>query len=147
MTNSTMKALAALNYGRAENLMMIDLPFPKAGNGQIQDRIRAATINPTDLRVITGGYKDTFEVNFPYVIGNDFAGTVMVVGEGVTQYQVGDEVFGQALPRDLRAATSPNKPSVSTGAMAEYAVLESDTLLIAHRPASVPPETAAALAF
>ena len=147
MTKTTMKALVALKYGAPEELMMIEHPIPEAGPGQIQLRIKAVTINPTDLRVITGGYKDLAPVNFPYVIGNDFAGTVTGVGDGVTQYEVGDEVFGQALPRDLRAATSPTKPSVSTGAMAEYAVFEADTPLIAHRPDTVLPETAAALAI
>jgi NADPH2:quinone reductase len=141
------KALAATGYGPPENLRIIDLPVPLAGPGQIQVRIRATTINPTDLRVITGEYKDMLPVEFPYVPGNDFAGTVTAVGAGVSNYQVGDEVFGQALPRQLRAVTSPTRPSVSTGALAEYAVFEADTLLLAHRPASVPPEQAAALAI
>lgn len=147
MTDKTMKALAAMNYGRPEDLVMIETAIPLAGRGQIQVRIKAATINPTDLRVITGRYKDMLPVSFPYVLGNDFAGTVTEVGEGVSHYAVGDEVFGQALPRDLRAATSPTKPSVSTGALAEYAVFEADTLLLAHRPDTVPVEKAAALAI
>jgi len=142
-----MKALAASDYGPPENLRIIDLPVPTAGPGQIQVRIRATTINPTDLRVITGEYKDMLPVEFPYVPGNDFAGTVTAIGSGVMNYQVGDEVFGQALPRQLRAVTSPTRPSVSTGALAEYAVFEADTLLLAHRPASVAPEQAAALAI
>lgn len=142
-----MKALAALSYGIPEELVTIERPVPRALEGQIQVRIRAVTVNPTDLRVITGGYKDLLPVSFPYVIGNDFAGTVTEVGDGVVQYRVGDEVFGQALPRDLRPATSSTKPSVSTGSMAEYAVFEADTPLIARRPESVSPEAAAALAI
>jgi NADPH:quinone reductase-like Zn-dependent oxidoreductase len=142
-----MKALAAFDYGPPENLRIIDLPVPDAGAGQIQVRIKATTINPTDLRVITGEYRDMLPVEFPYVPGNDFAGTVTAVGAGVSNYHVGDEVFGQALPRQLRAVTSPTRPSVSTGALAEYAVFEADTLLLAHRPASVTSEHAAALAI
>ena len=142
-----MKALAATGYGLPQDLRIIDLPVPTAGPGQIQVRIRATTINPTDIRVIMGEYKDLLPVEFPYVVGNDFAGTVTAVGPGVTNYRVGDEVFGQALPRQLRAVTSQTRPSVSTGALAEYAVFEADTLLLAHRPASVPPEQAAALAI
>jgi len=147
MTQTTMKALAAVKYGSPNDLTIIELPVPTAGSGQIQVKIAAVTINPTDLRVITGGYKDILPVTFPYILGNDFAGTVTEVGVGVTQYRVGDEVFGQALPRDLRAATSPERPSISTGALAEYAVFEADTLLLAHRPASVSVERAAALAI
>ncbi|MAU44658.1 MAG: alcohol dehydrogenase [Yangia sp.] len=147
MAKTTMKALAAMDYGRPEDLVMIESAIPSPGRGQIKVRIKAATINPTDLRVITGGYKDMLPVSFPYVLGNDFAGTVTQIGEDVSGYKVGDEVFGQALPRDLRAACSPTKPSVSTGSLAEYAVFEADTPLIAHRPDTVPVETAAALAI
>lgn len=140
-----MKALAATEYGRPQDLRIIDLPVPMAGPGQIQVHIAATTINPTDLRVITGQFHDMLPVQFPYILGNDFAGTVTAVGTGVTNYQTGDEVFGQALPRQLRAVTSPTRPSVSTGALAECAVFEADTLLLALRPASVTVEQAAAL--
>jgi NADPH:quinone reductase-like Zn-dependent oxidoreductase len=141
-----MRALAALGYGDPRNLAIIDLPQPTAGPGQIQVRIAAASINPTDLRVISGTYKDMLQLEFPYVPGNDFAGTVTAVGWSVTQYKVGDEVFGQALPRQLRMVASPNRPSLSTGALAEFAVFEADTPFLAHRPASVSVEQAAALA-
>ena len=60
-----MKALAALGYGPAQDLKLIDLPVPTAGPGQIQVRIAAATINPTDMRVFTGEYKDLLPVDFP----------------------------------------------------------------------------------
>jgi NADPH:quinone reductase len=140
-----MKALAASDYGDPRELAIIDLPIPTAGPGQIQVRIAAASINPTDLRVITGAIKDMLPVEFPYIPGNDFAGTVTAIGPGVTQYKVGDEVFGQALPRQLRAITSPDRPSMSTGALAEFAVFEADTPFLTHRPASVSVEQAAAL--
>lgn len=142
-----MKALAATGYGPPQDLRIIDLPIPTAGPGQIQVRIAATTINPTDLRVVTGEYHDMLPVEFPYIPGNEFAGTVTAVGQGVTKYQVGDEVFGQALPRQLRAVTSQTRPSVSTGALAEYAVFEEDTLLLAHRPSAITPQQAAALAI
>lgn len=142
-----MKALALMEYGEPQNLAIIEVPIPIAGPGQIQVRIGAVTINATDLRVITGQYKDMLPVEFPYIPGNDFAGTVTAVGPGVSAYKVGDEVFGQALPRQLRAVVSSDRPSLSTGALAEYAVFEADTLLIAHRPGNVPLEQAAALAI
>jgi NADPH2:quinone reductase len=143
-----MKALAALAYGPAQELKIIDLPVPTAGSGQIQVRIAAATINPTDMRVFTGEYKDLLPVDFPYVLGTDFAGTVIQVGSGVDRYTIGDEVFGQALPRQLRSVTAGvNRPSLSTGTLAEFAVFEADTPLLARRPASVAVEQAAALAI
>jgi len=140
-----MKALAATGYGAPHDLHIIDVPAPEAGPGQIQVRIKAASINPTDLRIVTGAFKTMLSIAFPYVPGNDFAGTVTAIGPGVTNYRVGDEVFGQAVPRQLRAVASTVRPSLSTGSLAEYAVFETDTALLAHRPASVTPEQAAAL--
>ena len=77
--------------------------------------------------------------------GNDFAGTVSEVGAGVTAYRVGDEIFGQAVPRALRAMAGATRPSLSTGSLAEYAVFEADTPFLAHRPAGLAVEQAAAL--
>ena len=69
--------------------------------------------------------------------GNDFAGTVSEVGAGVAAYQAGDEIFGQAVPRALRAMAGAARPSLSTGSLAEYAVFEADTPFLAHRPAGL----------
>ncbi|GAA0956424.1 NADP-dependent oxidoreductase [Virgisporangium aurantiacum] len=76
--------------------------------------------------------------------GNDFAGTVTEVGAGVTTFAVGDEIFGFAAPRALRAMVGA-RPSVGTGTLVEYAVVEADTPFLAHRPAGLPVEEAAGL--
>ncbi|WP_407442284.1 NADP-dependent oxidoreductase [Rhodococcus sp. (in: high G+C Gram-positive bacteria)] len=142
-----MKALVATHYGPPAELRVIDLPIPAPGPGQILVQIKAASINATDLRVVTGFYRDALNLEFPYVPGNDFAGTVVEVGPEVTAFVAGDEIFGQAMHRQLRIVASAQRPSVSTGTLAEYAVFEADTALLAHRPASVSPEDAAALAI
>ncbi|WP_396909161.1 NADP-dependent oxidoreductase [Mycolicibacterium sp.] len=142
-----MKALVATEYGPPDRMSVAELPVPDPGPGQIQMRIAACTINPTDIRAIGGGFGQWVDLEFPYVPGNDFAGTVTAVGAGVTRFQVGDEVFGQGLPRQMAFGADPDRPSVGTGAVAEYAVYEADTPLIALRPDSVTPEQAAALAI
>lgn len=142
-----MKALVATEYGPPDKMSIAELPVPEAGPGQIQMRIAACTINPTDIRAIGGGFGEWVDLEFPYVPGNDFAGTVTAVGTGVTRFQVGDEVFGQGLPRQMAFGADSDRPSVGTGAIAEYAVYEADTPLIALRPDSVTPEQAAALAI
>ena len=140
-----MKALVATQYGGPELLSIEDVPIPRPGPGQLLVRVAASTINATDLQVITGVYRDVLELEFPYVLGNDFAGTVTEVGRDVTGFVVGDEVFGQAMPRPLRVVAAADRPSISTGAMAEYVVIEADTPLVAHRPSSVSVQQAAAL--
>jgi NADPH:quinone reductase-like Zn-dependent oxidoreductase len=63
----------------------------------------------------------------------------------VIGYAAGDEVFGYAAPRALRAMLGP-RPSMSTGSLAEYVVVEADTPFVTFVPPGVPMEQAAALA-
>jgi len=140
-----MKAVVATSYGPPEQYMVADVPAPRPGPGQIQARIAAASINPADVRLPSGDFRDAVPLEFPHVPGNDFAGTVTEVGAGVTAFQVGDEIFGQAVPRALRAMAGATRPSLSTGSLAEYAVFEADTPFLAHRPAGLDIEQAAAL--
>ncbi|MEU0878789.1 NADP-dependent oxidoreductase [Lentzea sp. NPDC005914] len=139
-----MKAVVATDYGPPENYVVTDVPVPRPGPGQIQVRIAAASINPADVVLPSGEFGTVLE--FPHVPGNDFAGTVTEIGPGVTAFRPGDEIFGQAVPRVLKAMTGAKKPSLSTGSLAEYAVFEADTPLLTHRPPSLNVQDAAALA-
>jgi NADPH:quinone reductase-like Zn-dependent oxidoreductase len=140
-----MRAVVVTGYGEPEEFRVAEVPAPRPGPGQIQVRIAAASINPTDVRLPTGEMHGLFPLEFPHVPGMDFAGTVTETGAGVTEYQVGDDVFGQALPRAMRPMASPTRPSLGTGALAEYAVVEAGTPYLAHRPAGLDVEQAAAL--
>ncbi|GAA5187139.1 NADP-dependent oxidoreductase [Rugosimonospora acidiphila] len=140
-----MKAAVATGYGPPERYTVAEIPAPRPGPGQIQVRIAAVSINPADIRLPSGDFRDTVPLAFPHVPGNDFAGTVTEIGSGVTDYQVGDEIFGQAVPRALRAMAGATRPSLSTGSLAEYAVFEADTPFLARRPAGLDVERAAAL--
>jgi NADPH:quinone reductase-like Zn-dependent oxidoreductase len=140
-----MKAVIAAGYGPPEEYTVADVPVPRPGPGQIQVKIAAASINPADIRLPGGEFRETVPLTFPHVPGNDFAGTVSEAGPGVTAYRAGDEIFGQAVPRALRAMAGSARPSLSTGSLAEYAVFEADTPFLAHRPAGLGIEAAAAL--
>jgi NADPH:quinone reductase-like Zn-dependent oxidoreductase len=140
-----MKAVVATGYGPPEEYMMTDVPAPRPGPGQIQVRIAAASINPADTRVPSGEFRDAVSLEFPHIPGNDFAGTVSEAGAGVTAYQTGDEIFGQAVPRALRAMAGAARPSLSTGSLAQYAVFEADTPFLAPRPPGLDVAEAAAL--
>jgi NADPH:quinone reductase-like Zn-dependent oxidoreductase len=140
------KAVVATGYGPPERYTVADMPVPRPGPGQIQVKIAAASVNPADVVLTSGEFRQVTPLEFPHVPGNDFAGTVTGVGAGVTAFRVGDEVFGQSVPRALRAMAGATRPSLSTGTLAEYAVFEADTPLLAHRPPGLPAEQAAALA-
>ena len=143
-----MKAVAASEYGKPEVLTAMELPAPEPGAGQVLVRVAAAGLNPADLRLLSGVMGDAAPLAFPHVPGIDVAGTVVGIGAGVVDFAPGDEVFGFGLPvaaaEVARAVSTP--PPLSTGAMAEYAVLATDAPALALRPAALPVDHAATLA-
>jgi NADPH:quinone reductase len=71
-----------------------DVPEPEAGAGEVLVRVSAASVNNFDRGVAAGAMKDYMPYRFPAVIGNDVAGRIEAVGEGVDGFSVGDRVFG-----------------------------------------------------
>lgn len=90
-----MKAAYLEQGGGPEVLKYGDLPDPKPGPGDVVVDIVAASVNGADWKVRTGEYG---ALKFPYVLGRDFSGTVSALGEGVTDFKVGDAVFGVLPP-------------------------------------------------
>ncbi|WP_024806131.1 NADP-dependent oxidoreductase [Nocardia sp. BMG51109] len=142
-----MRAVVAREYGSPSVLSVEDVPVPRPGAGQVLIRVSAAALNPADLRSLSGVMRESVALTFPHVPGSDFAGEVAEVGAGVTRFAVGDEVFGVGVPRatEAMAALLSTPPSLTTGAMAEYAVFEAVTPALAHRPSGLAPEHAATL--
>jgi NADPH:quinone reductase len=94
---STMKAVRIHEFGDVGVLKYEDVDRPEPQAGEVLVRVRAAGINPMDcfgrkfpLPGITAGH-------LPYTLGWDIAGSVVALGEGVTQFALGDEVYG--MPR------------------------------------------------
>jgi len=90
-----MKAAFLEQTGGPEVLQYGDLPDPKAGPGDVLVDIAAASVNGADWKVRRGEYA---ALKFPYVLGRDFSGTVSALGEGVTDFKVGDAVFAVMPP-------------------------------------------------
>lgn len=68
---------------------------PQAGPGQVRVRVHAAGLNPVDWKIMKGGpAAAAYHGVPPCGNGNDFAGVVDQVGEGVTTLQSEDEVLG-----------------------------------------------------
>src|SRR5207253_4252782 len=93
-----MKAIVYHSYGSPDVLRLEEIEKPSAGDNEILIKVRAAAVNPLDLllrgtsymvRMITGlrKPKDTR-------LGVDVAGQVEAVGRNVTQFKLGDAVFG-----------------------------------------------------
>lgn len=91
-----MKAAVLHEYGPPSKLKYEDFPDPKPGPGEVLVAVRAASINPVDVKMRSGAAKDHFPVTFPAVLGRDVAGIVRELGEGVKDFAIGDRVFALA---------------------------------------------------
>ena len=86
-----MKALQSHAAGGPETLTLDDVPDPVAGAGQVVVRIKACAINFPDTLIIRDMYQ--FKPARPFAPGGEIAGVIESVGEGVTQWSVGDKVI------------------------------------------------------
>ena len=87
-----MKAAYFEQHGGPEVIRNGDLLDPEAGPGEIVVDVRAASVNGTDCKVLSGRYSRI--TDFPYVLGRDFSGVVASLGGGVDEFAPGDPVFG-----------------------------------------------------
>jgi NADPH:quinone reductase-like Zn-dependent oxidoreductase len=126
------KAIVYCDYGLA-NLKLAEIEKPTPTDEQVLVRVRAASINPYDwhflegtpkvMRGMIGGLRKPKDIR----LGVDFAGIVEAAGKNVTQFKVGDEVFGGR-----------------QGALSEYVCVKADRA-IAHKPAELSFEQAASI--
>jgi NADPH2:quinone reductase len=120
-----------------------EIPTPEPGLGQVRIKVRAAAVNFPDLMQTRGEHQHKPEV--PFVGGMELAGEVDAVGEGVTDFQVGDEVCsggrgGFAEYAILPAATLRRKPKALTfGEAAGYPVAYLTAYVAFTRIANVQP--------
>ncbi len=88
----TMKAVLLMGHGGPEMLRYGDAPNPTAGPGEVVVDIHAASVNAADYKVRLGG--QGYNVTCPHILGRDFSGVVSALGAGVSDFAVGDPVFG-----------------------------------------------------
>jgi hypothetical protein len=84
-------AVVMTGYGPPEVLKWAEVPLAEPGQGQIRIKVKAAGISPTDL-ALRAGYLKAFPLPPDAVLGFEAAGTVDVVGLGVTGTSIGDGV-------------------------------------------------------
>jgi NADPH:quinone reductase-like Zn-dependent oxidoreductase len=88
-----MKAVLLTGHGGPEMLQLGEVPDPVAGPGEVVVDIHAASINAADYKVRLGSGRSS-NLKFPYILGRDFSGVVSALGPGVTDFKIGDAVFG-----------------------------------------------------
>ncbi|MDP9865655.1 MULTISPECIES: NADP-dependent oxidoreductase [Streptosporangium] len=119
-----MKAAAFSEFGGPEVLRVMELETPEAGAGQVRVRVKAAGVQPFDVAVRQGWSPAGVTGGLPRIPGNEFAGIVDQVGEGVSGVSAGDEVLGFNL----------------LNSYAEYVVVPAEN--VTAKPANMPWEVA-----
>ncbi|MFE9368341.1 NADP-dependent oxidoreductase [Streptomyces sp. NPDC006711] len=120
-----MEAIVYERFGGPEVLTLTTVDKPRPGPGQVRVKVVLAGVNPVDHKIRGGTMGHFFPVAFPAIPGLELAGVVDELGPGVTDFAVGDEVFGQA----------------DTGAYAAYALATH----VVPKPAGLTWEQAVAL--
>lgn len=106
-----MKAIQIKEYGDENVMHFTDVERPQPKKNEILVKIEAAAINPVDGKIRDGKGK-LWGLKLPLILGADFAGTVEEVGQEISKYKKGDEVYGKIL----------------IGCYAEYVVVKEDEL-------------------
>ncbi|WP_217558648.1 NADP-dependent oxidoreductase [Paenibacillus sp. GbtcB18] len=98
-----MKAMIIEKYGKNVPLVLTEQPTPTIGEHDVLVKIHAASLNPIDFKIKEGKMKFLLNYKFPLILGNDFSGVVVKVGDRVNTFKPGDEVYGR--PRKNRIGT------------------------------------------
>lgn len=86
-----LRAVRFARFGEPDVLEVVDNALPEPGPGEVRVRVEAASVQFTDTLIRRGLYPD-LRGRPPFTPGYDFVGIVDVVGEGVTEFAVGDRV-------------------------------------------------------
>ncbi|MCV7076605.1 NADPH:quinone oxidoreductase family protein [Mycobacterium szulgai] len=105
-----MRAIVCQAYGPPEDLVLMDVPEPVPGAGQLLVRVHAAAVNFPDVLFIAGKYQ--VKIPPPFTPGNEIAGEVIAAGDGAA-FSPGQRVAGTTL-----------------GAFAEQALLEAGQAML-----------------
>ena len=132
-----MKALVLRRHGSLDDLDVVsDYPTPKAAEGHVVIRVRAASFNYHDVFTVRG--MPGIKVPLPVIIGLDMAGEIAEVGAGVSGWKAGDRVLVNPVNKKKGLMGE-----MLDGGMAEYCAVAADQLVA--MPAGVSFEDAASL--
>ncbi|MFZ0327245.1 MAG: NADP-dependent oxidoreductase [Nitrososphaeraceae archaeon] len=128
-----MKSAQINRYGGSEIIEINqNTPEPTLSSGKVLVSVKAAGVNPVDWKIREGAFQQMIPLQFPFTLGMDFSGIVKEIGEGVSDFKQGDEVYGQ-----VGVVTG------GSGAFAKIALAKTES--IANKPKKLSHVEAAAL--
>ncbi|NOT99303.1 MAG: NAD(P)-dependent alcohol dehydrogenase [Sideroxydans sp.] len=131
-----MKAVVYKEYGSTDVLHLEEVAMPIPADGEVRVKVQAASVNAADWRLMRADpflarlYTGLFKPTRFQILGGDIAGRVEAVGKNVSQFKVGDEVFGEVSASGF-------------GGFAEYKCARENELVL--KPANLTFEEAAAV--
>ena len=126
-----MKAQVIRSFGDTSVFQLEEIPVPTVLPGHVLIEVKATSVNPIDTKVRSGAVP-AVSPSFPAILHGDVAGIVREVGEGVTEFRPGDEVYGCA-----------GGFKGTGGALAQFML--ADARLLAPKPKNLSMEEAAAI--
>ncbi|MHC5228134.1 NADP-dependent oxidoreductase [Enterococcus sp. LJL99] len=130
MKKKEMKQYQIDYYGKKSPLHLRMEQIPELEAFQVLVTIKAIGLNPLDNYVRLGASKALLSYKMPLVLGNDFSGEIVKIGKKVTDFQVGDAVFGC-------------RKQSKMGALADYIVVDCDEIEL--KPKNLSYEEAASI--
>ncbi|MHB8619779.1 MAG: NADP-dependent oxidoreductase, partial [Chloroflexota bacterium] len=90
-------AIVFSSYGGPDVLEPVDLAEEQPAPGQVRVRVKTAGVQPFDALFRSGAAHQWMPAHFPQRLGNEFAGVIDAIGDGITAFSSGDEVLGWAM--------------------------------------------------
>ncbi|KYG80781.1 NADP-dependent oxidoreductase [Roseivirga echinicomitans] len=126
-----MKALQIIKYGELKDGLAInETAKPSSNATSILIQTKAASLNPIDYKLVSGGLKDMVPLDLPSSTGFDVSGIIVEKGTEVTGFEVGDAVYARV-------------PQQQMGTVAEFVAVEST--VVSKKPENISFEEAASL--
>ncbi|XP_064472963.1 reticulon-4-interacting protein 1 homolog, mitochondrial-like [Ornithodoros turicata] len=133
---ATMKAWRTHKFGDLQELVLEETTLPQLRSpNDVLVKVYATSVNPLDVAMMDGYGRKVIDVlrsiqhfpytspRFPLILGRDFSGQVVSVGQGVKHFRIGDEVWGATM-------------AGHQGSHAEYLAVSSN--IISHKPKTLP---------
>lgn len=117
-----MKAIAFSEYGDSDVLQTTELPTPTPNSDEILIKVHSSSLNPLDIKIRKGDIKLFYPSKFPRILGFDFSGEIVDFGKNITDFKIGDNVFGLL-------------ESKANGANAEYVIAKRHNIV--HKPTNL----------
>jgi NADPH2:quinone reductase len=120
-----MKAIICDELGTPDKLKLKNISAPNPGKHEVVIDVKACSVNFPDSLIIQGLYQ--FKPPLPFTPGSDVAGVVTAVGENVSQYKIGDRIFGTVMTGGFAekvavnvAMSAPIPPALSDAVAASF---------------------------